>query len=659
MSYNVNHYPAIQNTTQQNINKTLNTSLEWMKCKLSLRYFAENYVYIPVAGGNVKYGDSPQYNSTVRYKILLDLFQQCDSVSFLSSRQQGKTTSIAIYIVWAMVFFPKLQISFLTIDKGRALDFISRCKEIMDFLPRWLQIPQKGNAEKLTYYELVNGSKVTASYVSGSIDPDKVGRGLSNPIVIMDEVAFIPHAEVVWAAVQPSLSAAKIHAKRNGYPTGVIFTTTPNGGGENFFYKVFSNAVQFDDIYDYENEVLYEGYQEEFEKDGKNAFLSLTLHWSETRSQEWYEAQKKELNYDQRKINQELDLVFLGSENSIFSDDIIMKFVPKKALYSFDLSFRSKFYLFVDELPKDGYYILGVDTASSTGINSDFSAMVLIDGFTGIELGYFKHRFNVLKHYGVVIKETIHYLGEMYGLDSDNFKVVVERNNVGKAIIEELVYAHEEDMDYTQFLFEERAPGQKEDTIEPDMVYGIWTSGGRKNVASQMQSGKRDKMFTYLNRVVNANPEYIQSSELQKELRNLVQKPNGRIEATRGQHDDLVMAYNFCLYVRELFIKDGIIIIDGEDRSRFRVEPSKLIDYLEVSLMKPKHLVITDNSNDFTLNADNLYDSDMLYNMNKIEVHVKEDVDEYKRIYNENSIDGRKYNPANERFDLADYIIIS
>lgn len=656
-------------------NKTQGSQLnmvEWFKCKLNLRYFAENYVYIPVTGANIKFGDSPQYNSTVRYKILLDLFQQHDAVSFLSSRQQGKTTNIAIYIVWAMIFFPKLQISFLTIDKNRALDFISRCKEIMDFLPSWLKIPQKGTAEKLTYYELKNGSKVSASYVSGSIDPDKVGRGLSNPIVIMDEVAFIPHAETVWAAVQPSLSAAKIHAKANGYPSGVIFTTTPNGGGDNFFFKIYSNAVQFDDIYDYENDKLYENYQEEFEKDGKNAFLSLTLHWSETRSEEWYEEQKKELNYDTRKINQELDLVFLGSENSIFDDSVIAKFIPKKHVQKFDLTFNSHFYMYTEELPKDGFYILGIDVASSTGINSDFSAMVLIDGYTGLELGYFKYRFNILKRFGVVVKETIHYLIDMFKLDEDNFQVIIERNNVGKAIIEDLVYAPDDDMNYLPYLFQERAPGQKDDVIEPEMVYGVWTSNSKRAVSSQMQAGKRDKMFTYLQRTINENPDVIQSNELQFELRNLVQKPNGRIEASRGQHDDLVMAYNFTLYAREILIKSGAIIVDGEDRAMFRVSPAQLIDYMSIGLMHNPAVNPTITPQNGSVNFDDMgsIDINSVSSVNSISstdiisfeenVLVKEHEATRRRIAKENGYDNKAYDKltGTDNMGFNDYVII-
>jgi hypothetical protein len=96
-----------------------------------------------------------------------------------------------------------------------------------------------------------------------------------------------------------------------------------------------------------------------------------------------------------------------------------------------------------------------------------------------------------------------------------------------------------------------------------------------------MGAGKRDQMFNYLMDVVNGNPEYLQGVGLIEEVRNLCQKTNGRIEASRGQHDDLVMAYVFTLYVRHHHIKDGILIVEGN--SSFALNSDKLSAYLDVS----------------------------------------------------------------------------
>ena len=559
------NFNAIANLIDKNINKSnkhiftpKNMTLEMMKCRLSALYFIENYVSIPVAGGRIPIKESEQWNRTDKYKIIVDLFQQHDAVLYMSSRQSGKTTTSAMYLLWCMIFFPKIQISYLTLDKNRAIDMISRMKEMMDSLPKWLQVKPKSGAERLSYYELINGSKITASFVSGSNDPDKVGRGLSSPIVFIDETAFISHADIVWGALQPSVSAAKIFAKKNGYPNGVIFTSTPNGAGSNFFYNVYQNSVKFDDIYDYENRRLHENYQQEFKKPEKNSFISVVLHWSEFRTQEWYEEQRKELNFDQRKISQELDLSFLGSNSCVFSDEIIALLIPKKRQSKITLPYGCYLDLY-EEIDPEETYFLGVDTAMSAGSGSDYSAMVLCRGSDSKPIGEWHGRFSVVKRFAQVVKATIKSLKVIYGLTPENLKVVIERNSIGKETVEELIY-DESNFDYEEYLFQEV-------TEQGERIPGLYTSNSGK-----MGQGKRDKMFNMLMTTVNEKPYFINGPLLIDELRNLEQKVTGRIEASKNQHDDIVMAWNFCLYARKYLIDRGEYFVQGESKMGARVD---------------------------------------------------------------------------------------
>ena len=564
-----------------NSKKTLDANTmakEYLKCRMSALYFIENYVSVPVAGGRISMKESEQWNATNKYKIIIELFQQYDSVLYMSSRQSGKTTTSAMYLLWCMVFFPNIQISYLTLDKNRAIDMISRMKVMMDSLPKWLQVRPKSNAERMSYYELSNGSKITASFVSGSNDPDKVGRGLSSPIVFIDETAFIPHARIVWGALQPSVSAAKQFAKKNGYPNGVIFTSTPNGAGDNFFYNVYQNSVKFDDIYDYETKGLYADYQKEFSKPGKNSFISVVLHWSEFRSQEWYEEQKKELNFDQKKINQELDLSFLGSNLCIFSDEVIQRLVPKKRTHHIKLPFSNEMDFF-DEIDPNEKYILGVDTAMSAGANSDYSACVLTRASDGKPIGEWKGRFSVVKRFAQLVKSIIKSLKVLYGLNSTTLIVVIERNSIGKETVEELIYDDSE-FDYEIYLFGER-------TSTGEVIPGLYTSN-----SGRMGQGKRDQMFNMLMAEVNEKPHAIHGRQLIDELRNLEQKSNGRIEASKNQHDDIVMAWNFCLYARKVLIELGELFIKGESRIDKALVESSLLN----SVLSTGNIQLSDSS---------------------------------------------------------------
>lgn len=553
--------------------------MEWMKCKMSPLYWVEKFAYTPVTGGHIHMGSSEQWQSTNKFRLLFKLFELQDNVSFISSRQIGKTTLALLYALHCMIFFPGIKIAFLTLDSNRGKDAVSRLKEMMSKLPKWMQVPMKGKAERTTFFHLENKSMFDTMFVSGSIDPDTLGRGLSGSIIILDEAAFIKHMDIVYSAMQPSISTAKVFAKQNGYPTCMIAVSTPNGAGGNWFYNILQRSVKFDDIYDYETKKLYDGYEKVMQDPEKNAFISMKILWSNThRDQDWYNKQCKELNFNQRKINQELDLVFLGSSTSIFNDDIISKLIPKKAMDTLQLPFGQEMQLFSKLLPGE-LYLLGVDTAMSAGVNSDYSAMSLIHASSGQEVGVWKGKFSIVKRLASVVKATIKALNMLYNIDEEFLRVIIERNSIGKETVEELIYNDPliDDFDYESYIWQEEIKTAK-GMPTGEFVYGLYTSN-----AGKMGAGKRDQMFSELMNQVNSRPELFHSDELIDELRNLEQKVNGRIEAMRGQHDDVTMAFNFCLYVRKLMIKSGDLSIEGEIQA-FALTPSRMMDFIDLSI---------------------------------------------------------------------------
>jgi len=580
---NQNLYTHKPDDSKQLANAGLDYLEEYLMCKMSFLYFLETYVYIPVAGGKIHIGTSPQWNSNPKFKILATLFDQYDAVQFYSSRQVGKTTTALIYYLWCMIYYPSSTIIMITLDSFRGKDAVSRLKAMMGWLPQWMQVEQASKAERTTFYYLSNGSKFDTKFVSGSIDPDTLGRGLSGSLIFIDEGAFIPHMEVVFAAMQPSISTAKKHAEKFGYPFGIITVSTPNGAGNNWFYQILHNSISFDDIYDYENKKMYDNYEEILDNDEKNAFISIRIHWSETdRDEDWYKTQCKELNFNMRKINQELDLVFLGSDSSIFSDDIISKLTPIKSYNDLTLPFGNKLKLYLHEFDLDKKYIMGVDTAMSTGIKSDSSAIVITDAYTGEQVASWKGKFSVVKRFAALVRSCIRGLNNLYGLNEETLTVVIERNSIGKEVVEELLYPPSEDeFEYHLYLYQEKAPGNSE-----EYVYGFYTSN-----AGKMGQGKRDQMMNNLMTQINEFPDRVHDNDTIEELRNLVQKPNGRIEADKGSHDDLVLSYCFTLYVKNIWIKTGEIIIEGNNYSAYAIKTDTISNYLDVCLSDSNEII--------------------------------------------------------------------
>jgi len=556
---------------------------EYLKCKLSPLYFIENYCAVPVSGGMIPIKESELWHSTPKYRQFIKAIHECDAVEMMASRQHGKTTTALLYYLWALLFYPKLTIEYVTLDSKRANDAVKRMKEMLAYLPTWLQIPFKGKSEKVTYLELENGSRMNSNYVSGSIDPDRLGRGMSAPLIYIDETAFIPKMDIVWTAMQPAISAARVFAKQNGYPNGILFTTTPNGAGTNFFYNVWSRGWDSSEVFIDESIRLKEKWQEIISSDdNRNNFVRFKIHWSETNKDEaWYKQQIKELNFNMRKVSQELDLVFLGSSNAVFPDEVLEMFEPKETKSTITMAYGEQFKL-VEDLDPKRLYLLGVDTAASTGAKADYSSMVLIDAQTGEEVGSWHGKFSVVKRFAVVVKSLIQGLTELHALTEDTLLVIIERNSFGLGTIEELMF-DDGGFDYTSYLYQEEV---KDNERRP----GILTN-----------AKSRDMMFNLLLSAINEMPERAKTALLQEELRNLEQKNNGRFEAVQGAHDDSIMAYNFCLYVRHDYINKGLIETDGRISM---YDPKKANYFLDVTMSTSDPGIIK-NTNEKTIQVIN------------------------------------------------------
>ena len=99
----------------------------------------------------------------------------------------------------------------------------------------------------------------------------------------------------------------------------------------------------------------------------------------------------------------------------------------------------------------------------------------------------------------------------------------------------------------------------------------------------------REDIFNHLLSFVNEYPIRISSALLQEELRNLEQKNNGRIEASQNNHDDSVIAFGFCLYVRYQLIKEGLVEEEGKVPMK---DPKKINYFLDVAMSTSEPKII-------------------------------------------------------------------
>lgn len=445
------------------------------------------------------------------------------------------STISAGILSWAITFFPSNRAAIFNFQKMAAQENLKKIKFINKNLPPWMCVPNLSRSEIKTYLELQNGSRVDTFYPSTTTSPDTLSRSLSVPIIYVDEVAFIPHMAEIYGAAQPTLSKAREQAVKNGYPYMILMSSTPNGVEDDgkFFYDMYERSVDSDNLFQMNEETGIEDWVDSpndvVNDPSKNSFIKVKYHWSEdtTKTIEWYEKQKKELNFDQRKINQELDLLFVGGANCIFDDDTLQRMVYLKQETSINIKHQTKLDLYIPQFDPKDYYIIGVDTASS--IKGAFNSVEIFSYKNFNQVAEMNVRLGSLVKYGEVIDDLFQWIYKIVG---QRILLAIENNSIGKAIVEHLLY-HVKTFNYIPYIYKDlkksEIPGQSIDMTEHE--YGINTNARTKEL-----------MVSLLYDAIVEDPSRIKSQNLIGQM-SAIQRSNRGTIRSDGFSDRHIVAF--------------------------------------------------------------------------------------------------------------------
>ena len=436
------------------------------------------------------------------------------------------STIAAAILEWAANFYSNMPITILNATKKFAFENLEKIKFMHMAVADFLRTPLKYKGDRKTTLDYKNESIVRIFYPSSTTSPNTLARSFTSPILYIDEGAHIRHMKVAYAAAQPTLSRAREQAIKHNYPYGILITSTPNGsiGDGEWFYDMYNNGVDSDDLFD-ANGNLVPNSDELVANPDTNGFVKVKFHWSEDpmKDDNWYREQCRDFNFDTRSINQELDLVFVGSTNCIFTDDFLSKLKAKPIVDRIDLPHITdlKLYTHRDDLDKTDYLLIGVDTAKS--ITGDFSAIEIYTYSNFKQIGEFFGRLGSLTKYSEIIKKLVDSLETIM---DKRIILCIENNSIGTAIIEDL--ETDENDKYAQYIY----------SPNPQKYIGINTNKSVKNTMISF----------YYDLIVN-NPENLSSDALIDQLNLIERHVNGTI---KGSKDDLFMASVLCAYVRKL-----------------------------------------------------------------------------------------------------------
>ena len=342
--------------------------------------------------------------------------------------------------------------------------------------------------------------------------------------------------EKIYGAAQQTLATARQQAIKNNYPYFTLITSTPNGtqGTGEWFYKRWNGALDSDSIFQEKENGLEDWIEDDLssmldDPNLCNGFIKTKYHWSEdpNKDESWYIKQCQELD-DKRQINQELDLIFVGTQHCIFDDDLLVQIKPQEPVYKlyvppvilpnawFDL------YELPSEFDTQDYYLIGVDTASS--MRGAYNSIEIFSFRDFNQIGEFNYKVGSSNKYSKIVDFVFRWLRKIVG---DRIIIGFENNSIGKAPIEDLLELIQ-DINYREYLY----------TEDPDKYPGINTNG----ISKEFMIGC---FIEYL----KENPAGIKSKKLYDQLSSIERTSSGNIQSKN--FTDMFMACCFCAMVRK------------------------------------------------------------------------------------------------------------
>jgi hypothetical protein len=536
------------------------------ECKRNYWYFIREVVRIPVSGADI--GSGKPY--TLHRGNLALSWCLLNNINFFIElpRQNFKTVSIAVAMLWLYNFGTNnSKMMLIHKDHRGAKDNLATIKSVRDVLPEYLRFDHKFNAEgkemKLSqnvedaHNPKNNNTIVTLASATSVERADLLGRGATQAIQNYDEFGFLRFNKTIYESASPAAQQAAIEAEENHKPHCKMISTTP--GDMNTQYG--KDAKEFRDKCCEFKEEYYDWDVEEardyMRANSDTDFFRISFSYRQLgRSEQYFADVKKALGGNFFKVRREILLEWL-----IVNDDPIFEETALANLVEMAKNRKVEKTIYIDKLYRFDLYempnpmepcILSCDVASGTG--RDSSTIVLINSKTKAVMGEFKNNSIDTTAFSYVIYKIAKEIAK-------NCMIVIERNNVGVVVIQNLLktdiksrlYFEDNKKDHQEKIKNGRLSESSNDVHN----YGLWTD-----------EYKKAQMHEYLVKYVNYYGSRLATKGMAEEIEALIYNKRREIDHPPDGHDDLVMAYLIGIWVYWY----------GKNISRFGIYSVKDID---------------------------------------------------------------------------------
>lgn len=222
------------------------------------------------------------------------LFFNHQDFGWTQPRQTGKSLSAdQLWCLLVGIMLRNTEINIVTKDRKLRTKNVERIKKIFKTWPGYLNPITRKDSDNQEYVT-VNRWENKLSFMVPQNNEDaaiKLGRGLTSPILGMDEPPFIPHVGITFEAMGPSADAVIQEAIIKGVPYGAIYTTTAGDlstDSGKYMYELFMGGVFFDEsMFDAGSEIALKEIVQSNKKGQKGIVYLSVNHRQLGRTDKW------------------------------------------------------------------------------------------------------------------------------------------------------------------------------------------------------------------------------------------------------------------------------------------------------------------------------------------------------------------------------------
>ena len=403
-------------------------------------------------------------------------------------RQAGCTTIAASYALWVIIFQKHKQVVILSKGDVEATEVLDRIKLMYDELPKFLK---PGIVEDNKHTLKLGTNSTIKSRPSGR----QSGRSLAGSLLIIDEAAFIENIDTIWAAVYPIISTG-----------GRAFVLSTVNGIGNWYHDVYQKAIEgvnsFNPI-----DIRWQEHPEYQRQEDGFSWLYEEMKAKGLDVDKWEETTKA--NMPMKQWLQEYECSFLGTGDT-YIEGSVLKEISSQTSENYNIKYNNRMRVWQE--PQPFYtYLIACDTALGRG--RDYSAFHVINMYNGQQVAEFYSNRTPINEFAKIIAEE----GMLYNIAH----IICERNTIGNNLIDWLYNIYE----YENLWYDEK----------DDLGFLVTM----KN---------RDTILADLEEAIRTNLIKINSTRTCDELMTFIIKDQGRAQAEKGYHDDLIMSLALAVY---------------------------------------------------------------------------------------------------------------